>query len=194
MQEMARWEWKLSKARLKREQVAREREAERARKETADRAAERRMWSDEALDTAEMETEATAVETATTQDAKKTSAEVNQETDKESSKASRQTTATPATPSDTMPTPEIQPMQSGKIQLQVPALENTFRRADSGPLLPVGASSTSKPLKKKFKMGKGDTLEMSKSISFMTEVDNFPEPHGFRLQNPAKRPTTAIQV
>lgn len=181
----------MEKTRLKREQVAREREEERARKEAANRAAQRRMWSDEALDAAaEMETEDKAEETSAPQQ------ELNNKTNQASSKASRLTTAIPATPSDAIPTPYLQPMQSAQGQRQMPALGNTSRRTDRVPLLSI----TPKPFKKKFKIGKGDELELSKSISFMTEVDeadkvdDLPEPHGFRLQDPAERPATAIQV
>jgi hypothetical protein len=184
MQSMARWEWQLSKNRIRREKILREREAERARREAAERAAERRKWSDEALDAAMEE----PADQAGTPEAATVQTEVTANAGPESSEVTTPMTTLP-TPSET-PAPEpLVSVHDDEHQLVPPS-----HRAGSATLSPTDTARPLKPLKKKFKVGQGDTLEMSKASSFLTEFDQEYEPHGFKLQDPALRPATAMNV
>lgn len=176
MQRMARWEWKLSKTRLKREQIAREREAERARKEAAERALERHTFSDEALDAVMLPLV------------------VPEDQGAQSQPRTPHTEARPVSGQATASmTPVLAPLEgardvaSSEQQLQPQPPSNALEAGT-----PLKAAKSLKPLTKKFKVGKGDTLEMSKGNSFFTELDY--EPHGFKLRDPALRPCTAIHV
>jgi hypothetical protein len=62
------------------------------------------------------------------------------------------------------------------------------------PAIAPASNLQSQPTKKKFNVSKGDTLEMTKSASFLTELDEPKVPNGFKLQDPHTRPATAMQV
>ena len=178
MQSMARWEWKLSKTRLKREQIAREREAERIRREVAERALERHMFSDEALDAGML-----PLVVPEDQGAQSQPRTPHTEVRPVSGQATASTTPVLA------PLEGVCDVASSEQQRQPPPPSSA---PEAG--TPLKAAKPLKPLTKKFKVGKGDTLEMSKGTSFFTELDQDYEPHGFKLRDPALRPCTAMQV
>jgi hypothetical protein len=208
MQSMARWEWQLSKNRLRREKILREREEERARRAAAERAAERKKWSDDALDGASGCAGATdqpsAPEAATLQTEmlaatvsagpqSSSSQVITPATIRPHSSSSHETTpvAILPTPSET---PALMPLLASLQENQPQQLNQHFQGISPATLSPTDTAGTLKPFKKKFKVGQGDTLEMSKASSFLTEVDGEYEPHGFKLQDPALRPATAMNV
>jgi len=192
MQSMARWEWQLSKNRLRRERILREREEQRARRAAAERAAERKKWSDDALDGASESTGATdqpsAPESATLQ------TEMLAATVSAGPQSSSSQVTTPATilqtPSET---PALMPLLATLQEDQPQQLNQHVQGISPATLSPTDTAGM-KNFKKKFKVGQGDTLEMSKASSFLTEVNGEYELHGFKLQDPALRPATAMNV
>jgi len=190
MQDMARWEWQLSKIRLKREQVAREREAERKQKEAHNRAADRRKWADLIDDDTFVEVPALEIEQA----------------------AHSNVLCEEALPKEVAVSARGHEQIDVNTTIGAPRQQQESEAATGVPILlsPIDSkyiSARSNPLKKKFKMGKGDTLEMSKgtsslstleSTSFLTTLDpdyeKHYETHGFKLHDPAMHPATAVQV
>ena len=205
MKSMARWAWQLSKNRLRREKILREREEERERQAAAKRAAERKQWSDDALDGVSGSAGATdqpsAPEAATLQ-TKMLAATVSGGPQSSSSQVTTPATIRPqsssrheTTPATILPTPSETPALMPLLAtLQENQLNQHFPGINPAILAPADTAGPLKPFKKKFKVGQGDTLEMSKASSFLTEFDGEYEPHGFKLQDPALRPATATNV
>ena len=210
MQSMARWEWRLSKHRLKRERIAREREAERQRREAAKRAAERRAIRErEDLPSEPEERQGAAVQAQSEGDA--SGQDPLDTVNKNRPASASQTpvsTATPELHSLQQQTPQLLPSMQPTPSLQPlePATADSFAPAGQ-PAAPLSGHTGalfearhSKPmprtkLRKSFKTGKGDSLEMSKSPAlFITGMEEGVEPHGFRLQDPARSGTATMQV
>jgi len=207
MQSMARWEWQLSKNRLRREKILRDREEERARRAAAERAAERKKWSDDALDGASGSAGATdqpSAPGAATLQTEMLAATVSAGAQSSSSQVTTPATIRPQssssheTPAAILPTPSetpaLMPLLVTLQEDQPQQLNQHFQGISPATLSPTDTAGTMKPFKKKFKVGQGDTLEMSKASSFLTEFDGEYEPHGFKLQDPALRPATAMNV
>lgn len=208
---MAQWEWQLSKNRLRREKIAREREAERTQREAEKRAQERQAIRELEDLPADDSTVAHSKEGAVQNEGGGISSRDADTRSRPTTAATRRSRPTTATTTRETPTatPQLNPLQRTP-QLQ-PSLESTpllqpMEPSVQQPDSPIGDTNASAErvsskrvlstkLKKSFKMGRGDTLDMSQA-SFLTEYDEdeTSEPHGFRLQDPALKGTRTMQV
>ena len=165
MQEMGRWEWKESKQRIIRERIAAERAAARERQEAEARIAERRRFEGYMPDA-----EAPAIPEGAT-------------------------VAQDATPQIILAANTLSRPMSSLVSTRsgTESMISTMS-AQQLPAIAPASNLQSQPTKKKFNVSNGDTLEMTKSASFLTELDEPKVPNGFKLQDPHTRPATAMQV